>query len=196
MSAPGTPPNSDPRRTPPAPGEAALPESRKRPWGWIALAGLLAAGVVGLAIYAVSLNSDLDEANAKVAAQEEQIDMAEDTGAVAVAAANAAYDDLSTKLGAVQTDVSQAVEEASGKLDEADQAAADAKGTAEELQKEVDAAKAKAEAASTCAQSFLSAFSGVFGGSTLKEGVEATVKELQALQPQCASALGESPSSS
>jgi len=39
------------------------------------------------------------------------------------------------------------------------------------------------------AQSYLSAFSGVFAGATLKEGVEATVAELQALQPQCAPAL-------
>jgi hypothetical protein len=196
LSTPETPSNSDPRRTPPAPGEAAPPESRKRPWGWIALAGLLAAGVVGLAIYAVNLNSDLDDANAKVASQQEEIDKAQDTGADVVAAAKTAYDDLNTKLGAAQQDASQAVELASGKLDQAEQAAADAKGTADELQKEVDAAKAKAEAASTCAKSFLSAFSGVFSGSTLKEGVQATVKELQALQPQCASALGQGPSSS
>ena len=48
------------------------------------------------------------------------------------------------------------------------------------------------EAAATCAQSFLSAFSGVFSGATLREGVEATVAELQALQPQCATALSGS----
>jgi hypothetical protein len=59
------------------------------------------------------------------------------------------------------------------------------------IQKEADAAKAKAETAATCAQSFLSAFGGVFSGSTLKEGVQATVKELQALQPQCAPGLGQ-----
>ena len=49
----------------------------------------------------------------------------------------------------------------------------------------------KAESAATCAQSFLSAFSGVFSGSTLKEGVEATVTELQAIQPQCEAALAQ-----
>jgi chromosome segregation ATPase len=192
MSAPETPSDSDPRGAPPAPRDAAPPASHKRPWGWIALAGLLAAGVVGLGIYAMNLNSDLDDANAKIASQQKQIDTAQDAGAGAVAAAKTAYDDLSTKLGAAQQDASQAVEQASGKLDQAEQAAADAKGTADELQTEVDAAKAKAEAASTCAQSFLSALSGVFSGSTLKEGVQATVKELQALQPQCESALSSS----
>ena len=189
MSAPVTPLDSDPR-------EAAPPTSNKRPWGWITVAGLLAAGVVGLAVYAVNLNSDLDDANAKVASQQKQIDEAEDTGAGVVAAAKKSYDELSTKLGAAQQDATQAVEQASGKLDQAEQAAADAKGTAEELQKEAVAARAKADAAATCAQAFLTAFSGVFNGSTLKEGVQAAVTELQALQPQCASALGEGPSTS
>jgi hypothetical protein len=59
------------------------------------------------------------------------------------------------------------------------------------VQKQADAAQAKAEAAATCAQSFLSAFSGVFSGATLREGVEATVAELRTLQPQCATALGD-----
>ena len=185
MSAPETPSDSDPRGAAP----------HKRPWGWITVAGLLAAAVVGLAIYAANLNSDLDDANAKVASQQKQIADAQDMGA-GVAAAKKTYDDLRTKLGAAQQDASQAVEQASGKLDEAEQVAADAKGTAEELQKEAVAARAKADAAATCAQSFLSAFSGVFSGSTLKDGVQAAVTELQALQPQCASALGEGPSTS
>ena len=59
MSAPENPSDSDPRAQAP----------RKRPWGWIALSGLLVAAVVGLAIYAVGLDSDLDDANAKIAAQ-------------------------------------------------------------------------------------------------------------------------------
>jgi uncharacterized protein YoxC len=196
LSTPETPSNSDPRRTPPEPGEAAPPESHKRPWGWITIAGLLAAAVIGLGIYAVNLNSDLDDANAKIASQQKQIDEAQDKGAGVLAAAKKTYDDLSSKLGAAQQDASQAVEQASGKLDQAEQAAADAKGTAEELQKEAVAARAKANAAAICAQSFLSAFSGVFDGSTLREGIQAAVTELQALQPQCASALAEVPSTS
>ena len=117
---------------------------------------------------------------------------AQDTGADVVAAAKGAYDDLSAQLGAAQEDASQAAEQAAELLDQAEQAAAEAQGTADEVQKQADAAQAKAEAAATCAQSFLSAFSGVFSGATLREGVEATVAELQALQPQCATALSDS----
>ena len=87
MSAPETPSNTQPH---------------KRPWGWIALAGLLTVGVVALAIYAVNLNSDLDDANAKVASQQEEIDQAQDKGAGVAAAAKLAYEELSGKLGAAR----------------------------------------------------------------------------------------------
>jgi len=137
----------------------------------------------------MNLDSDLDDANAQIASQQEQLDQAQDTGGDVVAAARSAYEGLSAQLGAAQGDASQAVEQASAKLGEAEQAAADARGTADELQTEADAARAKADTAATCAQSFLSAFSGVFAGETLQAGVEATVAELQALQPQCAPAL-------
>jgi hypothetical protein len=228
MSAPETPSDSDPRvpaapehdhgaasasesadvgrstqptatgGAPPAPGEAAPDSSHKRPWGWIAVAGVLAAAIVGVGIYAINLNSDLDDANAKVASQQakiasqqKELEDAQSPGAGVVAAAKTAYADLSSKLGATQQDASQASEQAAAKLDQAEQAAADAKGTADEVQKKADAAQAKAEAAASCAQSFLTAFSEVFSGATLKEGVEATVTELKALQPKCASALGQ-----
>ena len=221
MSAPEIPSDSDPRAQaaadqnhgaasaakpagvspstqPPTSDGPAPPTPRKRPWGWIAITGLLAACVVGLGIYAVNLNSDLDDANAElaaqqeqIAAQQEQIDQAEETSAASVAAAQAAYDELAAQLGAAQQNGSQAVEQAAEELSQAEQAAADAQGTAEELQTQADAAEAKAENAATCAQSFLSAFSGVFSGATLKEGVEATLAELQALQPHCATALAE-----
>jgi hypothetical protein len=200
MSAPQPPTDPDPRRDtaaavaqPPSDSPPAQPQApRKRPWGWIAVAGLLAAGIVGLGIYTVNLNSDLDDANAKIASQQKQIDQAQGTGASVVAAAKSAYDELSAQLGAVQEDASQAVDQAADQLDQAEQAAAEARGTADEVQKQADAAQSKAEAAATCAQSFLSAFSGVFSGATLKEGVEAAVDELQALQPQCAAALNGS----
>ena len=167
-------------------------QPHKRPWGWIALAGLLTAGVIALAVYAVNLNSDLDDANAKIDSQQTEIDQAQETGAGVAAAAKVAYDELSGQLGAVQEDVDQAVDTAAKELDTAEQAAEDAQGTADELQKKLDAAEAKADTAATCAQSFLSAFSGVFDAATVKAGVEATVAELKTLQPQCAPALGES----
>jgi hypothetical protein len=208
MSAPENPSDSDPRAQAPrepdsAAGTApqsAMPDAspgpgnhkpRKRPWGWIALSGLLVAAVVGLAIYAVGLDSDLDDANAKIAAQQKQIDEAENKGADVVAAAKSAYENLSTQAGAAQENAGQAVEQANQVLDQAEQAAADAQGTADELKAQADAAQANAETAATCARSFLSAFSGVFDAASLQEGIDAAVADLQDLQPQCASAIQE-----
>jgi chromosome segregation ATPase len=200
MSSPETDSNSDPNVRA-APGDEST--RRKRPWGWIAVAGVLAAGLVGIGIYSMNTKSDLDDANAKVASQQQQIasqqtqiDEAQSAGAGAVAAAEAAFGKLSAQLGAVQQDATQTSEQAAAKLSQAEQTAAEAKGTAEEVKKNAAAAEAKAEAAATCAQSFLSAFSGVFGGSTLKEGIEATVAELKNVQPQCTSALGQDGSGS
>jgi hypothetical protein len=102
------------------------------------------------------------------------------------------YESLSDQLGATQDDASQAAEQSAEALDQAEKAADEAKGTADELQKTADAAQAKAATAATCAQSFLEALKGVFDGATLKDGVEATVAELKALQPKCATALEQS----
>jgi hypothetical protein len=216
MSAPETPSDSDPRvqalaadaqqtvaapapagdsppmtgGSPPAPADPAPPTHRKRPWGWMAVAGLLAVCVIGLGIYALNLNSDIDDADAQITSQQEQIDQAQETGVDIVASAQAAYEDLSDQLGAAQEDAGQAVDEAAEAQDQAEQAAAEAEDTADEAQKQADAAEAKAESAARCAQSFVSAFGLVFSGATLQEGVDAAVAELQVLQPQCAPALG------
>jgi hypothetical protein len=189
MSATDTQSRSD-SRTPAEPGGTS-PPTRKRPWGWIALTALLVAGLVGLGIYAAGVNSDLDDANAKIASQQRELDEAQDTGAGVAAAAKAAYDDLSAGLGAAQQDASRAADQAAQQLAQAEQAAAEAQGTADEVQRQLAAAEAKAESAATCAQSFLSAFGSVFSGSSLRAGIEATVAELEALQPQCGQALSQ-----
>jgi chromosome segregation ATPase len=193
MSATDTQSRSDPRT--PAEPRGTAPPPHKRPWGWIALTVLLVAGLVGLGVYAANVNSDLDDANAKVASQQQELDAAQDTGA-GVAAAKAAYDDLSAGLGAAQQDASQAADQAAQQLEQAEQAAAEAQGTADDVQRQLDAAEAKAASAATCAQSFLSAFGGVFSGSSVRAGIEATVAELKALQPQCEQALTEAGSGS
>ncbi len=201
MSVPETPSGSDPPArpgpeqdpmaggAPPRDGTPVPPAPRKRPWGWIAVAGVLAAGLIALGIYAMNLNSDLDDANAKIASQQQEIDQASTAGADVRASAKSAYEDLSARLGSLQADASQVVDQAAQQLDQAEQAAADAQGTADELQKRVAAAEAKAQSAATCAKSFVMAFEGVFSSADPEAGVEAAIEELKALQPQCAPAL-------
>jgi hypothetical protein len=120
-----------PRQRPPqTPIRASRPRRRTlkwRPWGWIAVAGLLAASVFVLGIYALNLNSDLDDADAdaQIASQQGQIDQAQETGVDIVASAQAAYDDLSAHFGAARDDASQAADEAAEAQDQPKQAAAE-----------------------------------------------------------------------
>jgi hypothetical protein len=52
-----------------APDQAT--ESRRRPWGWIALCGVLALAVVGVTLWALSLNSELDDQRKEAAAAQQ-----------------------------------------------------------------------------------------------------------------------------
>src|SRR3954453_23682676 len=59
------------------PGEAvAGPPPRHRPWGWIVACVLLLLVAVGLAIWALSLNSDLDTQRAQTAKAQQQAEQA------------------------------------------------------------------------------------------------------------------------
>ena len=78
------------------------PADHMRPWAWIVIAGVLAAGVIGLAIYSIDLNADLDAANAEIASQQRQIDQAEDARSDLVAASKSAFEELSAKVGQPQ----------------------------------------------------------------------------------------------
>lgn len=65
MSTPVSPSDSDPlahgapeqNQTAAAGSQAAPPEHHKKPWGWIAVAAVLAAGIVGLGLYALNLDA-------------------------------------------------------------------------------------------------------------------------------------------
>ena len=165
----------------------------KRPWGWIAIASLLAATTIGLGIWALGLNGDLDDAEATVAAQEQQIGDAKETGQGALDVAKQAFDDVTKQVQATEqqaADNEQAVEDAAAQLDQAEQKATEAEGTADEAKSQADAAQTKAETAATCAKSFVTAFGHVFDGPTLQDGVEAAKAELAALENTCSPALG------
>src|SRR5215207_965138 len=59
-----------PAGAPPAPAAPPPGRERHRPTGWIVLCGLLLLAVVGLAVWAFSAQSDADDAQAKLDAQQ------------------------------------------------------------------------------------------------------------------------------
>jgi ElaB/YqjD/DUF883 family membrane-anchored ribosome-binding protein len=83
----------------PAPDQATEP--KRRPWAWIAVCGVLALAVVGLTIWALSLNSDLDHQRDQTAAAQQQ---AEQAGNQA--------DQLSSQVDQLTQDVNNAIDEA------------------------------------------------------------------------------------
>jgi chromosome segregation ATPase len=173
-----------PGDAPPAAGKA---HGARRPWGWIALAAVLLAAAIGHGIYALQLNSDLDDADATIAKQEQALS-AQDTGGQALDAIGAAVGEVTSALGATQADVTaleQQVAAAADRLEEAEGKVAAAADQVERTEAERDAAQAKVDVVQACAQSVVSAFDGVFEAESLRAGVEAAASELRALQPQC-----------
>src|SRR3954453_15172325 len=51
-------------------------EPKRRPWNWIAVCGEVALAVVGVTIWALSLNSDLDHQRDQTAAAQQQAEQA------------------------------------------------------------------------------------------------------------------------
>ena len=112
MSAPSEPPPGTPDAyaSPADPGRPDEP-SRKPPWAWIAVCGVLVVALVGLGIWALSLNSDLDQQRDATAQAQQEADQANDQA-----------DQLSSQLD----DLAQSASDAG---DEIAQAGSDAKET-------------------------------------------------------------------
>jgi hypothetical protein len=157
------------------PAAEAEPGKARKPWIW--LSAVLAVVAVGLLIWALTIQSDLDSANQQLAAANEELDGTKKqldatkqnveelqaeadkgvgTGA-AVAGATALYKEFSNQLGATQDDLAstqQDLEEAEKAAAQADkeakaakQAAADAGNETEKAQAEADQARAELKAA-------------------------------------------------
>lgn len=197
------------RATPP---DARAPHCRATSGGWtmgtmrkwiIATVVLLVA-VVGLGAYALSLRSDVEDKDAQIAAQQEQL--AEQQGVagdVQDAAANLAENtqqalgQLGDQLDEIQRRAEETQDETQAAIESAEQAAADAQARAEGAADEVeeanaraDEAEAQADAAAACARGYLSAIGGAFDASSVSEGVSQAMTDIEALNASCSETLG------
>ena len=177
-------------------GATAAPDGRpphtRRPWGWIVLAAVLGAAAIGLGVYALQVNSDLDDAEATIAEQEQAA--AGGTSDQALEAVAGAVGEVTSALGATQGDVAQIerqIAAASESLQAAEDKVSAAAGDLERTEAERDAAQAKVDVVQACAQSVVSAFRGAFDAESLRAGIDAAAAELRALQPQCGPAISE-----
>jgi len=177
---------------PPAPAAPPPGGERHRPTGWIVLSGLLLIAVVGLAVWAFSAQSDADDAQAKLDAQQRAAAQATPTPEPAQSAqldpeTQQRFEQLADELGAAGESldqIEQELEQAAAKVQDADQLRQDAKGVLEAARAETEAFKAQFELTKTCLRGTLDAVAAAYAGGDLN----AAVQELEKLSGNCRSA--------
>jgi DNA repair exonuclease SbcCD ATPase subunit len=171
---------------------------------WIVATVILAVAAVGLGAWALSLRSEIDDKDAEIAAQKQQLeeqrsvadDLREAAGGVAQNAQQAVRD-LADQLDEVQGAAAATQEQTQQAIDRAEDAAAQAQARVEgagsrldRARAQADEASAKAEAAGACARGYISAIAGAFDAPSLSEGVAQAKSEVEALAGSCSSTLG------
>ena len=171
---------------------------------WIIATVVLVAAVIGLGVYAISLRSDIDDKDAKIASQQQQLEqqqgVADDVQDAAASLGEdaqqafsrlgAEIDKIQSQAKATQEDTEQAIADAEKAAEEAQARAESAQDDVEEANARADEAEAQAEAAGACARGYLSAIGGAFDASSLSEGISQAMSEIEKLNASCLEELG------
>ena len=90
------------------PTAESTPDEKKHrsPWMWVSIA--LAVVAVGLLIWALNTNSDLNSTQEDVDELQSQVDQGKETGSTFVAAAKTALAELTSQIGASSEDLGNA----------------------------------------------------------------------------------------
>ncbi|MEP6953793.1 MAG: hypothetical protein ABI950_06990 [Solirubrobacteraceae bacterium] len=189
---------------PPAPGtqggppEGTGPKKHRNAWIWVSAAVALIA--VGLLIWGLNTQSDLDS-------EQKQASQNKEAAGTVASSSKAAYDDLQQELGTTSGDLAQTEQDLKGaeqSATKAEQDAAAAKKTADQAKNETDKAKAQADEANAqadaaksksviaadCAKAYFSAFGALFEGESVEAQVPVVKKELQSIAGDCKTAFG------
>ncbi len=156
--------------------------SKKRPIGWMILAGVATVAAIGLGAWALLLNDDLNDTEADLAAQSASAESASAEAERRIADARASIDAaLSDVAGVVVVndddvaEAEQAVSDAEQNVAEAQAARDQAQGDLEQARAERDLARAEAEQASAeAAKADLCADASVAATQALAENDDTT----------------------
>jgi chromosome segregation ATPase len=171
---------------------------------WIIATVALLVALVGVGAWALSLRSDVDDKDAQIAAQQQELeeqqgvaDQVQEAASGFTEDAQQAFSELGDQLDQAQTEAAATQEETQAAIESAEQAAADAKAQADSAEDEVeeanaraDEATAQAEAVGACARGYLSAIGGVFDAASISEGVTQAQSDIEALNASCLEKLG------
>ena len=186
----------------------APPGKKHRNW-WIWISAGLAVAVVGLIIWQVNTQSDLDAEKEHSQELQAQIDEGKESGSAAAGSYQAAYKDLEQELGATQQDLAatqQDLEEAQRAVGDAEQQAADAQQRAQDADSATDKANAQADQAQAelkaaestatitknCANAFVAELTTVAQSPDPTAAAANAKAELQGILDDCKAALGGS----
>lgn len=189
------------------PPESQPSEHRRNPWIWISVA--LAVVTVGLLVWGLKTQSDLDDANQQVKDLQAQINKGKTAGGAAAVSFKAVYDDLEKQLGATNADLAstqqdlQGAEQDAAKAEQdaaaAKQKASQAGNSTDKANAEAEQAKAEAKAAESqtaivtdCAKTYITALGTVVQSDNPDDEAAAVKKDLESTSETCKKALGGS----
>ena len=181
------------------PGEPP-PKKHRSPWIWVS--GALALAAVGLLIWGVSTQADLNSSKDDVSDLQTQVS----NESTESEAAKDLADDLADDLGATNEDLAateqqleqteQSADKANAEadaaeedVDQAQNATDKAEAEAKQAKAEADAAESKTETAADCARAYVTAFGALFEGESVKSQAQVVREELESISAQCRSAL-------
>ena len=201
-------PTPEPQGSEPAATDGGLgvppggpPQKKHRnPWIWVS--GVVALVAVGLLIWGVATQSDLNSSEDDVSELQTQVSNESAESQAAKDLADELAQDLDStsedlaateeKVGEAEQSAEKAEEDAAAAKKDADQtqdATEKAQAEAKEAQATADAAQSKTEIAGTCARAYVTAFGALFEGESVQSQAPVVRKELQSISAQCQSAL-------
>jgi predicted nucleic acid-binding Zn-ribbon protein len=185
--------------------EAAAQKKHRSSWLWVSL--VLALACIGLAVWGINTQSDLDDANTQVDHLQNQLGAGAVTGTAVAASYKSAFNDLEQQMGSASADLSttqgqledsqkaadQANEDAAKAKDKADKAANEtdkANAQVEQAQAETKAAQEQTKTVTNCAQALLTSIGTVLKADDPKAEAENQKNELEPIATDCKKALG------
>ena len=148
---PGDEVTSDSSPTEPTPQIPDAPHGdggkRKRPVVWMVLAGVAVAAAIGLGVWAVMLNDDLNDTESQLEAQTAAAELASAEAERRIADARASIDDSLSGVAGIVVVSDEDVAEAEQAVADAEQSVAEAQAAVDQAQSEVEQALAERDLA-------------------------------------------------
>jgi hypothetical protein len=183
----------------PAASAPDLPPQRKRPVVWMILAGVAIAAAIGLGVWALMLNDDLNDTEEQLEAQTAAAESASAEAESRIAEARARIETALSDVAGVVVVSDEDVAEAEQAAAEAEQSVADAQAAVDQAQGEVEQARAerdlaraeaeqaRAEAAQAelCADASLAATQALAESDDVAEGYEEAASSAETAATAC-----------